>query len=327
MSFLQLVRREMHGSMPRLVFMSGLGGISTAAILTAINAGMQGDKSNLWSATLFLVPIFLFLKTQYYVTITTTAEIESIIHKLRLRVMDLVRRSELLAIETIGRSRIVAAITSDTSVLTQASNTLSFTVQGAVLIFFVGIYVAYLSFAAFAMTVVIVSGAAAIFHVKNRRLIVEKRESAELERRLYDRLTDFMDGFKEVRLNRARSDDLFDDAVTVSRSAANIKIRSQAETFKLIVTTQVSMYVLLGAVVFAAPQFSDTLGGASLTKTTTALMFVVGACFGLVQSIPVLLIANSAADRIDQLEIALRAAASTTDEHDIKIPKLLDRIE
>src|SRR5471032_199025 len=327
MSFLQLVRREMHGSMPRLVFMSGLGGISTAAILTAINAGMQGDKSNLWSATLFLVPIFLFLKTQYYVTITTTAEIESIIHKLRLRVMDLVRRSELLAIETIGRSRIVAAITSDTSVLTQASNTLCFTVQGAVLIFFVGIYVAYLSFAAFAMTVVIVSGAAAIFHVKNRRLIVEKQESAQWERRLYDRLTDFMDGFKEVRLNRARSNDLFDDSVDVSRTAANIKIRSQAETFKLIVTSQVAMYVLLGAVVFAAPQFSDTLGGASLTKTTTALMFVVGACFGLVQSIPVLLIANSAADRIDQLESALRAAAASDDQREIKIPKRFDKIE
>lgn len=101
MTFLQLVRREMHGSLPRLVFMSGLGGISTAAILTSINSGMQGGgegKSSLWSATLFLVSLFLFLKTQYYVTITTTAEIESIIHKLRLRVMDQIRRSEMLAI-------------------------------------------------------------------------------------------------------------------------------------------------------------------------------------------------------------------------------------
>ena len=137
-----------------------------------------------------------------------------------------------------------------------------------------------------------------------------------------------MDGFKEVRLNRARSDDLFDDSVNVSRTAANIKIRSQAETFKLIVTSQVSMYVLLGAVVFVAPQFSDTLGGASLTKTTTALMFVVGACFGLVQSIPILLIANSAADRIDQLETALRAtAASKPRSAKLKIPKRFDTIE
>ena len=331
MTFLELVRREMHGSLPKLLFMSALGGISTATILASINSGMQGtgdgNKPSLWAATLFIVSLFLFIKTQLYVTITATAEIEAIIHKLRLRVMDLVRRSELLAMESIGRSRIVAAITSDTAVLTQASNTLSFTVQGAVLIFFVGIYVAYLSFAAFAMTVIIVSGAAAIFHVKNRRLITEKQESAQWERRLYDRLTDFMDGFKEVRLNRARSNDLFDDSIDVSRAAANLKIRSQAETFKLIVSSQVAMYVLLGAVVFAAPQFSDTLGGASLTKTTTALMFVVGACFGLVQSIPILLIANSAADRIDQLEIALRAAASTTDEREIKIPKRFDKIE
>ena len=43
MSFLELVRREMHGSLPRLLVMSALGGLSTAAILAAINAGLQGN--------------------------------------------------------------------------------------------------------------------------------------------------------------------------------------------------------------------------------------------------------------------------------------------
>ena len=87
-------------------------------------------------------------RPKFYVTITITAEIEAIIHKIRLRLMDKVRRSELLSVEEIGRARIVAAITSDTAVLTQASNMLAFTVQGAVLIFFIAIYVAYLSIAA-----------------------------------------------------------------------------------------------------------------------------------------------------------------------------------
>ena len=331
MSFIQLVRREMHGSLPKLVIMSSLGGISTAAILAAINAGMQGTgdgkKAGLWAATLFLVSLFLFLKTQYYVTITATAEIEAIIHKLRLRVIDQVRRSELLAMDRIGRSRIVAAITSDTTVLTQASNMLCFTVQGAVLVFFISFYVAYLSLVAFATAVVVVVTAAVIFHLKNRSLIAQKRESAEWEGRLFDRLTDFLDGFKEVRLNSARSNDLFDDAVNVSRTAANIKIRTQAETFKMIVTSQFSMYVLLGAVVFVAPQFSESLGGSSLTNTTTALMFVVGAAFGLVQSIPVMLNANAAADRIDQLEAALRATAASTNARDIKVSERFDKIE
>jgi cyclic peptide transporter len=327
MSFLNLVRREMHGSLPKLLIMSGLGGISTAAILASINAGMQGNGS-LWAAMLFLISLFLFIKTQYYVTITTTAEIEAIIHKLRLRLMDMVRQSELLEMESIGRARIVAAITSDTATLTQASNLLAFTIQGAVLIFFVAIYVAFLSPTAIIITIVVVTTAGLIFHYKNKRLASEKQQAAEWERRLFDRLTDFLDGFKEIRLNKARSNELYEDAVEVSRTAANIKIKSQAETFKVIVTSQFSMYILLGAVVFVAPQFSSKLGGASLAKTTTALMFVVGACFGLVQSIPVLLTANAAADRIENLEATLRAhLAKTPREREIKMPKRFDKIE
>jgi putative ATP-binding cassette transporter len=331
MSFLQLVRREMHGSMPKLLFMSSIGGISNASILAAINTGVQetgsGQKPGLWAAVLFLVALFLFMRAQQYVTITATAEIEAIIHKLRVRLMDLIRRSELLEIDKIGRARIVAAVTSDTAVLTQASNMLCFTVQGAVLIFFVGLYVAYLSIAAFLLTVVIVSGAATIFHYKNRQLAAQKGESAAWERRLFDRLTDFLDGFKEVRLNTARSDDLFNDALEVSKTAANIKIRTQAETFKMIVTSQISMYILLGAVVFVAPNLSDTLGGSSIAKTTTALLFVVGACFGLVQSIPILLNANASAHRIDRLEQALESTLVTTERRTITAPKRFERID
>jgi putative pyoverdin transport system ATP-binding/permease protein len=326
MSFLQLVRREMHGSLPKLLLMSALGGISTAAILAAINAGLQGSSS-LWAATLFLVALFLFIKTQMYVMLTTTAEIEAIIHKIRLRLMDQIRHSEILAIEAVGRARIVAAITSDAAMLTQASNMLCFTVQGAVLILFVAVYVAFLSLAAILTSIVIVSVAATIFHLKNRRLVAEKQRSAAWERRLFDRLIDFLDGFKEVRLNSGRSADLFDDAVNVSRTAANIKIKSQAETFKLIVTSQISMYVLLGAVVFVAPQFSGGLSGVTLTKTTTALMFIVGACFSLVQSIPILTTANAAADRIDQLETALRTTASSSTPREIQALTRFEKIE
>jgi len=331
MSFIDLVRREMHGSMPKLLVMSGLGGVSNASILAAINAGVQdagnGQKPGLWAATLFLVALFLFMKSQEFVTITATAEIEAIIHKLRVRIMDMIRRSELLEVEKIGRSRIVAAVTSDAAVLTQASNMLCFTIQGTVLIFFVGLYVAYLSLAAFLLTFVIVVGAGTIFHYKNKRLAAQKGESAAWERRLYERLTDFLNGFKEVRLNRPRSDDLYADAAEVSMTAANIKIRPQAETFKMIVTSQISMYVLLGAVVFVAPNLSDSLGGTSIAKATTALLFIVGACFGLVQSIPILLNANAAADRIARLEGALETALSAVDPRDITARKHFDKIE
>jgi putative ATP-binding cassette transporter len=330
MSFFQLVHREMHASVRKLVIMSALGGVSNAAILTAINTGAAAAdteaRGSLWAATLFVVSLFVFFKTQVYVSTTITAEIEAIIHKLRVRLMDYVRRSELLDVEEVGRARIIAAISSDSAILTQASNMLSFSIQGPVLIGFVAIYVAYLSFVAFALSVLIVSLAGVIFHFRSRRLTAERAQAAEQERKLFDRLTDFLDGFKEIRLNRPRSNELFDDAVAVSRSAANIKIRSQSETFKQIAYSQGYMYILLGTVVFVAPQFSETLGGASIAKITAALLYVIGACFALVQSIPILMNANAAASRIVRLEETLRAAVSSeTDE--VVTPTHFDRIE
>ncbi len=85
MSFFQLVRREVQGSLPKLAFMSGVGGLSNAAILAAINAGTAAIANSktpgLWAVALFLAGLFLFIRTQLYITITTTAEIEAVIHK------------------------------------------------------------------------------------------------------------------------------------------------------------------------------------------------------------------------------------------------------
>jgi putative ATP-binding cassette transporter len=312
MSFFRLVRREMQGSLARLAIVSSLGGVSTTLILASINSGAQAADSgeiNLWSAGLFIIALLLFIQTQHYILITTAAEIGAIIHKVRVRMMNDVRRAELLPLEAIGRARIVAAITMETTTLTQASNTLAFAVQGGLLITLVTAYVAYLSFFAFVLCVIILGIGAALFHAKTRQLAIELREASIWENRLFDRLSDILDGFKEVRLNRARSDDLFDHIVEVSRSAANLKIRTQSETFRRMIFLQGSLYTLLGAVAFVVPTFSTT-GGGTITKAVTALVFIVGACSGLVQSVPIIAAANEAADRIEQLEELLRKAVS-----------------
>src|SRR5437588_12449811 len=102
MTFFHLVRREMQGSLPRLIFMSAVGGISNAAILAAINAGAQAAGNggiSLWAAGLFITALVLFVQSQHYILIASTVEIESIIHKVRLRLMDQVRQSELLPLD------------------------------------------------------------------------------------------------------------------------------------------------------------------------------------------------------------------------------------
>ena len=330
MSFYQLVRREMQGSLRRLVFVSMVGGFSTTFILAAINAGAQAadrGRISLGAAALFVIALLLFIQAQHYILITTTAEIGAIIHKLRIRLMDYVRRSELFPLEMIGRAEIVSAITMETATLTQASNTLAFAAQGALLILLVIAYVAYLSLIAFALSIIIVGIGAALFHSKTRQHALEMREATRWENQLYDRLSDVLDGFKEVRLNRARSDALFDHVVEVSRAAANIKIRTQSETYRRMVLLQGSLYTLLGSVAFVVPIFSEGMEPGTVTKAVTALVFIVGACFGFVQSIPIIAAANTAADRLEQLESRLREIASLSDEITTEPAKPFGKIE
>jgi putative pyoverdin transport system ATP-binding/permease protein len=329
MSFFQLVRREMQGSLDRLIVMSALGGISNAAILAAINAGAQAAEKgeiSVLSAALFVSALLLFIKTQHYILIAATVEIEAIIHRLRVRLMDQVRHSELLPLDEIGRAEIVAAITKETTTLTQAVNMVAFAGQGVVLVFFVAIYIAYLSPLAFALSSIIVSAAGAIFHFRSREVRERTREAAQWDNKLYDRLMDLLDGFKEVRLNRSRSDNLFDDVVEVSRTAANIKIRSQSESYKQLVFSQSAMYLLLATMVFVVPTFSATKGG-SVLQVTTALMFIVGVCMGIVQTVPILSAANAASDNIERLEARLRAIAATAEYDGGEQRQSFDKIE
>jgi len=306
----------MQGSLPRLVVISAIAGASNAAILAAVNAGSQAaadGKSGVSAAALFIISLVLFIKTQQYVLIASTVEIETIIHKVRLRLMNHVRHSELIPLDGIGRSQILSAIIKETATLQQAASTFAFSSQGVVLVFFMGLYIAYLSLLAFVMSIAVIGMAAGVFLATSGRVAREQREAMEWETRLFDRLADLLEGFKEVRLNSARSDELFDDIVEVSRTAANIKIRAQSDTFRRLIFSQSSIYAMLGGVVFLVPLFNDS-AGAAIQKVTTALLFVIGACWGVVQSVPVLLMANGAADNIERMEAELRGAAVAPDD-------------
>jgi putative ATP-binding cassette transporter len=65
----------------------------------------------------------------------------------------------------------------------------------------------------------------------------------------------------------------------------------------------------------------------TVTKAVTALVFIVGACFGFVQSIPIIAAANTAADRLEQLEARLREIASLSDEITTEPAKRFGKIE
>jgi len=293
--------------------MAALAGVSNALILAVINtaAGSPSETISLQPALIFILALLIYVKTQHFILSTTTIELEATIHRLRLRLMDQVRCSELLPLERIGRAEIIAGITKETTTLSQTATVLVIGAQAAVLILFTSIYIAYLSLPAFALSAAIISIAASLFLSRAQRLKSETHEALQWENRLFDRLTDLLDGFKEIRLNSHRSDDLFADTMEVSTTAAELKIKTQTDGLKQFVFSQASFYVVLGAIVFIAPTLSQSLGD-SMGKTVTALLFIIGAITSVVQAIPLLRAANAAAENIAGLEDRLEGGGGVS---------------
>jgi putative ATP-binding cassette transporter len=311
MLLLQLIRREIRSSLPKLVIMAMLAGTSNAIIIAAINAAAEAatkGEVKFSSVIAFSLALLVYLKTQRYILATTTLEVEAAIHRIRLRLMNDVRHSELLQLEGIGKSEIVGAITKETLTLSSAATVLIIAAQGSVLIFFAGLYIAYQSLPAFLISAAIVTVAALVYLARTKQQRIQLRKSQESETLLLDRLSDLLDGFKEVRLHAPRSEALFRDIEEVSDRAAELKIKSHIDSLDQSVFSQVAFYVMIGGVVFVVPSFSNT-AGASMVNITTALVFVIGAISSVVQCIPMLGAASAAAEKITELEGILQNAA------------------
>ncbi len=330
MHFFKLIRQEMQGTLQRLVIISSVAGVSNAAALATINFGAQAardGKMSGWTAVLFVASLFVVIKAQDYRLVASTNEIGAIVHKLQTRLADQVRQTELLILEGIGRPEILNSIVGHTTTLTQGGLQPGLGRTGS------GHAAFRLDIHRLPVATGLCPEGAAIMAVVIRAVYIMNHahaagatEASVLEDRMFDRLTDFLDGFKEVRLSQSRSDALFEHTVEASRTAANVKIRTQSETFRGTIFAQSSLYGLLGIMVFAVPSFSD-LEGDAIANATLPLIFLIGTCFGAVQSIPVIAAANAATDGIMRLEAKLRSARHPSHGPPAEPAKGFDKVE
>src|SRR5437588_2479532 len=87
------------------------------------------------------------------------------------------------------------------------------------------------------------------------------------------------------------------------------------------------IYEMGGTIACAVTTFSGATEAETVTKTISALVCVVGTCFGLVQAIPIVSAANTAADNIERLEARLLATIPKAKIEVVEPPKRFQKIE
>lgn len=307
MPFLELIRREAGDSLRRIPWIAALAGLANALVLAVVNTAaghVEDGTADFRFLVMFAAALALYVFGQHYIMTTSTREMETVLHRIRCRIADKIREADLRPMERLGRAEIYSSVSKASLALSQAAALIVVGCQAGLLILFTLIYIGWLSRNALFLFLFCFGLALTLYFYEMREVRTCLQESTEKDNEVFELVSGLLDGFKEVKMNRARSNDLFAHLQAVSRAAADLKTRLQAKHTVMYIFTQTTFYLLVGAMVFLLPRLNPTYTDV-VTKTVAAILFILGPISTFVGAIPVLDNANNTALNIMKLESRL----------------------
>ena len=282
---------------------SGLSNGSLLAIITFAAKAVSRDSEggSFRYLILFIISLLSFIMGKRYALKHATIVIEGLIKKVRTRITNKIRQSELLFFENIEKSHIYTRINQDTNFISQSALLIINSCQSALILVFCLFYIAWLSKVAFFITVGAIIAAVIIYLMYRKEVNHLLQEITDKETELFDSLTHIVDGFKELKVNRRKSDHVFTHFKDISDSTEKIKIKTGIAFVTDFVYSQTFFYILIAILVFLLPMFIDTYSEV-IIKLVMAVLFIIGPVEMVVGVIPVLARANVAVGNLYKLE-------------------------
>ncbi|MGA3028834.1 MAG: ATP-binding cassette domain-containing protein, partial [Bryobacteraceae bacterium] len=315
MQVIRLLLRESPEVWRRALIVAAIAGVANAAILGIINrsaslASTDSDLAGFRLLLLFGMCMLAFFVGKRYALMQASVTVEDLVRNRLIRVSNKIRHTELELVENLGHGELFTRLCQDTAQISQSGLMLVNAAQQSLVLLFCLCYIAVLSLPAFAVTLVTMAAGVVVYfrHVEGAQELLLRLK--EKESRLVDALDHMIDGFKEIRLNRKKSDAVFSEFTELSEGVRSLKIDTQIMFLVDIMFSDVVFYSLLAVVVFLLPRFNHTTGAAVL-MTTAAILFIMGPLQLVVQAVPVLQRAQAAIADLTVLEEKLdRAGAS-----------------
>ena len=288
--------------------MAAVAGASNAALLAIVNGAATNGRPHLVGVALFMVILYAYAYAQRYVLLTTSEEVERIVHHYREKLLDRLGRCELREIERIGRGQVFSAIVADTRTISQTASALVLGAQAVILIACASVYLAMISLTALVVIATMMTSTALIYLARMRKVGVLFHKADGEKERMLDLLGGLLDGFKEAKLSSARIAALLADFVAVSQEASVRRCVAEQSSGKSLMLVQSGFFLQLGALVFVTPLLGEAYSS-SVAASITTVIFFFGPLFGLVASVPQLTTANNAAENLYRLEQTLKASS------------------
>ncbi|MGC9969932.1 MAG: cyclic peptide export ABC transporter [Bryobacteraceae bacterium] len=287
---LEFLQQETHALDRKLLILTAASGTANALILAVINGAVEsmGKSGPEWRHfLLFALSLALFIYSLRYILRESSRIAEEAIRSVRVRLADKIRRSDLEALESIGEADIHARVSRETAAIAQAARPLFIAAQSSVMVLFTLVYIAVVSPIAVLLCLGVIAGGVAVY-LKDRKTYEDGLEEASRrEDDLFTALTGLLKGFKELRINRRKSDDVFEEFGATCAGVRDVRCRVMYQFANNVVFVEAFFQVLIGAIVFVLPVLSPSFSG-SIIKIVAAVLFMIGPLSNVVMMVPVI---------------------------------------
>ena len=302
MELLKFLGRETKGLDRRLLVLGVFAGALKLFILFALtlaSANAVQHQSNFWELGAVVVALWALWLSEGSVLRRIALVAEEIIEKVRVRVVDKIRDSDLSSMENIGRVPPYNAVSTHSVTVAQAAFTIfsAFTPLAFLgLAFFIILYVSATGFLIMIAALTLVFLLLSVNHTKIGR---HTAEAVSQDNKFLHGFGDLIDGFKELKMNSAKVHDfLFNHLEPLTSEAKDSRIAAGLLINRNSVLMVCSMFIVLVALIFLLPVLSPA-EAPKLAKLTIFVVFIFGP---LNQAVGVYPLFNEAAASIKEIQ-------------------------
>jgi len=333
MLLLDLLRSRTRIDLRLAVGLLSLASIATTMVLIIVNLAAEQAEDGVASMRylgMMGLSLIGYIWAQKKSSDMIAAEVEHILHQLRLGMFDRVRKAAPDTLSRVGQGAVQTALTQEMQTVSAALPLMLNGVQQVVLIICVAAYLAWLSTFAFVMISVLAIVVSTIHLQRIRKINDATRDAIDDENLLFGGLSDLLHGFKEVKMNSRRRAALLGALNDRSIRARDTKSVVKAQWSREFALIQLAFYGMMAAMVFIVPIFTSDYHDVAV-QTTTAALFMIGPIGAVVAAVPSFTDSDVALRKIkdidDQLEDALDAQHAQEATNGTSSPATLEKFQ
>ncbi len=297
----------------RLLWAASIGGFMSSAVLYILNTGASNAARD-GSLTSFLVSFvaaeLIFIFCQRYLLLTTLRETEQVLDGYRQLQLERARHCDLDTFERIGPARFFAAVTQQTKILSSSVSMIVMASQFVIVVFFAIMYLAWLSIPAVLLTLLVLSLGGTVYHSRMMAAHANFVQTAAEENTFFETIDNLVKGFKEIRLNAARSAEFAEFASSISRRIVGLKESIDVKLTELFLLFHMVFFGLAAGIVFVLPA-AGIVESEHLLKIITVVLFMIGPIVNIIGSATAVANANAACAQMVELEQLLEASSAS----------------